>query len=131
MIGPADPPRERRLLVVEDNPFNQRIVGLMLTRLGYPHDFAASGEEALTAAASAYDLVIMDLQLPGIDGAEATRQIRCGDGPNRDIPIVGLTATAAAAEVQTCLDSGMNTVLAKPIKAEKLADTLARFLPPA
>jgi len=73
----------------------------------------------------------MGLQLPGIDGAEATRQIRHGDGPNRDIPIVGLTATAAEAEVQSCLDSGMNTVLAKPIKAEKLADTLAHFLPPA
>lgn len=127
MNGPASI-AERRLLVVEDNPFNQRIVGLMLGRLGYRHDFAASGAEALTAAATPYDLVLMDFQLPEMDGAEVTRRIRNGDGPNRSVPIIGLTAAAASDEVQACLDSGMNTVLAKPIKLEQLTATLAQFL---
>jgi CheY-like chemotaxis protein len=128
MAGEAS---ERRLLVVEDNPFNRRVVGLMLGRLGHAHDFAASGVEALAAAtARSYALVFMDFELPDIRGDEVTRKIRAGEGPNRDAPIVGLTA-AAAAEVQECLASGMNAVVTKPVTVEHIIDTLAQFLAPA
>lgn len=123
---------DRRVLLVEDNPFNQRVIGLMLGRLGYRHDIAASGDEALTAAASAtYDVVLMDFQMPGIDGAETTRRIRDGGGPNARVPIVGLTAVASEEEAKLCRDSGMNTIVSKPIKIERLAETLAQYLAPA
>lgn len=127
----SDRASERRLLVVEDNPFNRRVVGAMLGRLGHAHDFAAGGEEALAAVAGrAYALVFMDLEMPDIRGDEVTRRIRGGEGPNREVPIVGLTA-ASAAEVEVCLASGMNAVVTKPVKAEQLAEALAKFLAPA
>lgn len=122
-------PGERRILLVEDNAFNARVVGMMLGRLGYRHDLASSGTAALAATASAtYDVILMDFQMPDIDGAETTRRIRAGGGPNAGVPIVGLTAVTSESESQLCRDSGMNTVVAKPIKIEHLAETLAQFL---
>lgn len=123
------PASERRVLLVEDNPFNQRVIGLMLGRLGYHHDAATSGEQALDLAASTtYDLVLMDFQMPGIDGAETTRRIRGGEGPNARVPIVGLTAVASEEEARECRASGMNSVVNKPIKIERLSEVLASSL---
>jgi two-component system, sensor histidine kinase len=119
-----------RLLLVEDNPMNQRVVTLMTERLGYAIDVVSDGRAAIEAVSSgtSYDLILMDCHLPELDGFEATRRIRQLDGEAGWTPIVALTASAYAADRQRCLDAGMNDFLAKPITFALYASTLKRWL---
>lgn len=114
-----------RILLVEDNPVNALLARTLLRRQGCAVETAGSGQEAVDALARArYDLVLMDMRMPGMDGATATRAIRArGD----DTPIVALTANAFAEDRRACLEAGMNDHLPKPIDAEALRAALARW----
>ena len=129
--APAAPPRNARLLLVEDNPVNQRLALILLERLGHQVDTANNGDEALQALARApYDLVLMDCRMPVMDGYEATRIIRRGGNKvlDPDIPIVAMTANAMAGDRELVLEAGMNDYLAKPVNPQTLEETLQRWL---
>jgi len=127
---PPAPTGRARLLLVEDNAMNQRVVTLMTDRLGYDLDVVTDGRAAIEAVAgeTRYDLILMDCHLPELDGFEATRLIRELDGERGQTPIVALTASAYASDRQKCLDAGMNDFLAKPITFALFASTLNRWL---
>jgi CheY-like chemotaxis protein len=119
----------RRILVVEDNPVNQRITQLQLEQLGCAVEIADNGREAVRILETeSFDLVLMDCQMPEMDGYEATRAIRAGGGgrAGSDIPIVALTANAMDADLQKCRDAGMNDCLTKPVRIDGLAGMIAR-----
>ena len=127
------PARARGLtvLVVEDNPVNQRVARHLLGRFGLRADVAASGAEALSALELRdYDLVLMDVQMPEMDGLTATRQIR-RRWPGRALRIVAMTANVAPEDVEGCRSAGMDGFLGKPINVAELADELARLVPAA
>lgn len=121
-----------RILVVEDNPVNQMVAEGMLRHLGYQVDIASDGEAALQRleqASGSYDLVLMDCQMPGMDGFEATRQWRARE-TGRRLPVVALTAHALEGTVEACLAAGMDAVLTKPFRRQELADMLRQWLTP-
>jgi PAS domain S-box-containing protein len=130
-IAEAQSRRSRvRILLAEDNPVNQRVAIAVLKKIGYQADAVRQGREALAAlGARHYDLVLMDCQMPEMDGYEATREIRKLDGPTRDIPIIALTASAMESDRNECLAAGMNSHIAKPVSAGAIADVLERWLP--
>ncbi len=116
--------RSLSILVVEDNPVNQKVALHLLARFGFRADVAASGREALAALElRPYDLVFMDVQMPEMDGLEATRQIR-SRWPERPVRIVAMTANVTAADVRRCSEAGMDAFLGKPIDLKALADVL-------
>jgi signal transduction histidine kinase/CheY-like chemotaxis protein len=120
------------VLVVEDNPLNQLVAREMLMVLGMKVSVAASGEEALAHCLQKEpDLVLMDIQMPGMDGVEATRRLRAmqADGTLRPFPIVALTAHALAADRQSSLDAGMDEHLTKPMQFESLRTVLDQWRP--
>ncbi len=126
--GPLFAGREVRVLVVEDNPVNQQVAKGMLENWGITVQTAASGQEALRAVASgAFDLVLMDVQMPDLDGLEATRRIRRIQGLE-GLPVVALTAHALEEHRQQCLEAGMNDFLSKPFRAAELREVLLRWL---
>ncbi|MDR6771891.1 response regulator [Azospirillum sp. BE72] len=133
--GPAAPPDGKprvRVLVAEDNPVNQQLTLALLRRAGHSAEAVSNGEEAVEAvSARPYDLVLMDVQMPVMDGLEATRRIRRLSGPATRIPIVALTANAMQGDAAICLEAGMDDYLSKPINARKLLDTITRFAKPA
>jgi CheY-like chemotaxis protein len=121
-----------RVLVAEDHEINQRLAMRMLEKLGAAVDLARDGREAVAlAAANRYDLVFMDMQMPEMDGLEATRRIRAADGPEARLPIVAMTANAMAEDRDRCLGAGMNDFLTKPIDREAVARMLVRYMPAA
>lgn len=124
-----------RILLVEDNLINQRMMMQMLKKLGLRADAVAHGAEALNALEMThYDLVIMDVKMPIMDGLEATRQIRAHATPMRssqDIPIIAITAHAMHLDREKCLQAGMNDYLAKPITLHSLIEVLDHYLSPA
>lgn len=135
VAGPAAAPAAdhagRRILLAEDNAINQRVALAMLARLGYRADLVANGREVLVALGRApYDLVLMDCQMPELDGYETSRAIRAATGAAFDpaIPIIALTANALSGDRARCLQAGMNDYLTKPIIATELAECLARHL---
>jgi CheY-like chemotaxis protein len=118
-----------RILLAEDNLVNQRVATLILQGLGYKIELAANGamalqmvSEALTS--QAYDLVLMDVQMPEMDGLEATRRIRAGIAAAQQPQIVAMTANAMEGDRETCLEAGMDDYLSKPIKPAALAQAL-------
>ena len=118
----------RRILVAEDHPINRRVVVSQLERLGCRADAVPDGAEAVAAVTrGGYDLVLMDCQMPVMDGFEATRRIRNAVGPA--LPIVAVTADAMPADREHCLNEGMNDYLSKPVELAPLAEVLARWLP--
>ncbi len=122
---------EYRVLVVEDNLTNQYVVKGLLKQFGLTCDIANDGEEALEVLRSArFDFILMDMQMPVMDGLEATRCIRGGkSGALRsDMPIIAVTANAMEADLQRCLEAGMNDYLTKPISKIKLAEVLRHWL---
>lgn len=122
---------DARILVVEDDAVNQRVITLMLQRLGLQCQVVSDGPAALTALEAAdWDLVFMDCQLPGIDGLETTRRARLLLG-GRELPIVALTANARPEDRTACLAAGMDDFLAKPVRSDTLQTCLARWLRPA
>lgn len=129
--APAAPRYPVRVLVVEDNVTNQQVARGMLGHLGCDVDIAADGEAALEKlgqAASRYDLVFMDCQLPGMDGLETTRQWRAREKDER-LPIIALTAHAFEGVTEACLAAGMDAVLSKPFRRAALAEVLRQWLP--
>ena len=121
------------VLVVEDNTVNQKIVLRMLSKLGYRADVAGNGNEAIAAVHRVpYDAVLMDCQMPEMDGFEATSRIRKNEaGAPRHTPIIAMTAHALKGDRERCLKSGMDDYLAKPVKLEALKEILERCLSPA
>jgi len=121
-----------RILVVEDNAINQKVAQGLLKKFGVNVDLAANGEEALTSLETLpFDLVLMDCQMPVMDGYEATQKIRHPDSKvlNRDIPIVAMTANTMEGDREKCLAVGMNDFIAKPINPNKVQEALHRWLP--
>lgn len=117
------------ILLVEDNEVNQKVALRMLENFGLNIDLAADGIEALALCRQhQYDLVFMDLQMPNMDGYEATKAIRNEIGLNQDTPIIALTANAFYDVKGNCIEAGMSDFLAKPYKKEYLKDLLAKWL---
>ena len=125
------PSTSARILVAEDNAVNQRSVLAMLEKLGHEARLVADGAAALAALAEdRFDLVLMDCQMPRMDGFEAARRVRAGEGgDNADVPIVALTASTPDGELARFAAAGMDDYLAKPIDPARLAAVLARWLP--
>jgi signal transduction histidine kinase/DNA-binding response OmpR family regulator len=118
-----------RLLLVEDNPSNQIVAGTMLRQMGHEVEIANNGAQALEVLGRhSYDAVLMDCQMPELDGYETTRRIRRGAVPGADprVPIIGLTAYAMADSRQKCLESGMDDCLTKPVRIVGLREILIR-----
>ncbi|MEA2608219.1 MAG: hypothetical protein QOJ75_462, partial [Chloroflexota bacterium] len=114
-----------RILLAEDNPVNQKLARRLLERMGYLVDLAENGLEAIESLdRTDYDLVLMDVQMPELDGLDATRRIRAR-WPERPVRIVAMTANAMEGDRETCLAAGMDDYLSKPIRPEELAAVLA------
>jgi CheY-like chemotaxis protein len=114
-----------RILMAEDNAVNQKVAQHMLSRLGYRADIAGNGEEVLQALQrQPYDVILMDVQMPEMDGLEATRRIHAQWSPERRPYIVAMTAHALIGDAEKCLVAGMNDYISKPIQLEKLIAAL-------
>jgi len=125
------PPSLGAVLVAEDNVVNQMVARGVLEGLGYTVEFAQDGLEAVAAVAATpghFAAVLMDCQMPQLDGYEATRVIRQLEQPNVRVPIVAMTASTVAGERERCLDAGMDDFLVKPVDFELLESTLARWV---
>ncbi len=110
-------PGSLRVLVVEDNPVNQRVAVLILERHGHRVEVAGDGREALALLElGRFDVVLMDLQMPVMDGFEATRAIRLREPADRHLPVIALTANALASDQRRCLEIGFDDFLTKPIR---------------
>jgi signal transduction histidine kinase len=124
---PLDLARGLRVLVAEDDMVNQMVVRAVLEQLGHGCDLVASGEEVVAQVQrGGYDLVLMDIQMPGMDGVEAARAIRALRGPLAQIPIVALTANAMIEDRASYLAAGMDDYVSKPVSAKRLAQALTR-----
>ena len=132
MIQPSvEPPGKGWILVVEDNPVNQLVATGLLAALGYTTDTADDGLAAIEAARDGgFDAILMDVQMPHMDGYTATRHIRAHETGRRQ-PIIAMTAAAVAGERERCLEAGMDDFLTKPVDAARLAETLKRWLAPS
>ncbi len=120
-----------RILLAEDNAISQEVLSLLLARLGLAVDVASNGEEAVRLVqANSYRLVLMDCDMPKLDGVAATRQIRAGETGGRRVPIVALTAYASDDSRARCLANGMDDFLGKPFSEENLAATIERWILP-
>jgi CheY-like chemotaxis protein len=121
------------ILLVEDNTVNQKVATRLLERLGYRADTVGNGLEGLVAiSARHYDLILMDVQMPEMDGFEATRAIRHRLPPERQPIIIAVTANALKGDRKRCLDAGMNDYISKPIKLDEIRDAIRRqFSSPA
>jgi signal transduction histidine kinase/DNA-binding response OmpR family regulator len=129
---PATPPLGGlRILLVDDNPFNQKVATLKLTKHGHAVDVTGSGREALAALArQAYDLVFMDMQMPDMDGLEATAALRRQEqGSGRHVPVLAMTADARGDIRERCLAAGMDGYVAKPIQDSELWQEIERVVP--
>ena len=123
--NPAETPI--RILMAEDNVINQRVGKLILQRAGLDIDLVSDGSEAVDAhRANPYDLILMDCQMPTMDGFEASRRIR--DLPQKQPIIVAVTANALVGERERCLSAGMDDYLSKPFQAEQLVDVVSRWV---
>ena len=121
-----------RVLVVEDNRANQQVAIGMLERLGCTTEVVATGMEAVESISRLdWDLVLMDCQMPEMDGFEATRKIRSLEGERRHVPIIAMTANVQKGDSERCLAAGMDGYLPKPLKIATLSETLSKWLPVA
>jgi two-component system, sensor histidine kinase and response regulator len=129
----SEVPRPLRVLLAEDSFVNQKLAVGLLEKHGHTVDVVTDGRAALAAvAAHAYDLVLMDIQMPEMDGLEATRAIRAREAEQGGhLPIVAMTAHAMKGDRERCLEAGMDSYVAKPIRASELFSTIARVLPAA
>jgi CheY-like chemotaxis protein len=119
-----------RILLVEDNEMNRDMLSRRLTRRGFEVDIAVDGREGVEqATAGGYDLVLMDMSLPEIDGWEATRQLRANAG-TESLPIIALTAHAMSGDREKALEAGCNDYDTKPIELTRLLSKIEALLPP-
>ncbi|MEX0868673.1 MAG: response regulator, partial [Nitriliruptoraceae bacterium] len=116
------------VLVADDNPANQQVAAAMLRKIGYRADVVADGAEAVAAVASVpYGAVLMDVQMPQLDGLAATAEIRQLDAGRGQVPIIAMTAGAMTGERERCLAAGMDDYIAKPVDLDRLAAVLKRW----
>jgi CheY-like chemotaxis protein len=118
-----------RLLLAEYNPVNLKLATLILTKAGYTVTSARNGEETVDTFISApddFDLILMDVQMPKMDGLEATRELR--NRGCKDIPIVAMTANAMKGDREICIDAGMNDYITKPIKREIVFQIIEKWV---
>jgi len=128
LIDNKPPSLPLRILLVEDNETNQKLARLLLERMGYRADIAGNGLEAIEALhRQPYDVVLMDMQMPEMDGIEATRRIRSQFSPQAQPRIIAMTANALQEDRERCLKAGMNDYLCKPIRVEDLSAALQRY----
>lgn len=131
-VQDANPAGTVRILLVEDNRINQLVGMRFLEQLGFQADLANNGEVALRALEQRpYDLVLLDIEMPVLDGHETVRQLRGNgaNGANRTIPVIAMTAHARQEDLDRCIESGMQDSITKPLRLESLAEVLARWLP--
>jgi two-component system sensor histidine kinase/response regulator len=118
----------RRILVVDDEPVNREVAKMLIEDTGLSVDTAENGEQAVALAqANAYAAILMDMQMPKLDGLAATRQIRTLPGLGR-VPVIAMTANAFAEDKARCIDAGMDDFLAKPFDPDTLFAVLLRWL---
>jgi CheY-like chemotaxis protein len=128
----GDPPQGssgRRVLLAEDNLINQKVAVAMLTNAGYVVDSVLNGNEAVRANADGrYDAILMDCQMPELNGYEATAAIRAQEGPARHTPIIALTAGARSEDRDRCIAAGMDDYLSKPMSKDALLSMVGRLV---
>jgi len=126
--APGNQPRPEPILVVEDNPVNQKVLAALLRKRGYEVDVANDGAQAIQLVAEKkYGLILMDLQMPVLDGLEAARLIRSFEDCPQP-PIIAITAYTLNNEKQKCLEAGMNGYLPKPVDTDTLFDCVEKCL---
>lgn len=125
------PVRHGRVLVVDDNPVNRRVASLILKRAGYPVDVVEDGQIAVERilASDPYDLILMDVHMPRLNGFEATAKIRAMDDTRAQVPIVAMTASAMSGDAENCMQSGMDGYVSKPVKADALVAVVESWIP--
>ena len=132
--------RPLRVLIAEDNPVNRELAAALMTALGHQFETATNGHAVLAAVEkSDFDVVLMDIQMPGLDGLEASREIRRREqaraekegSPTRHLPIIALTAHAMKGDREDCIAAGMDDYVAKPIRRKELVAALDRLCPPS
>lgn len=117
-----------KILLVEDTPVNQKVASLMLKKLGYTIEIANNGIEALACISSnTYDIILMDVQMPELDGIETTISIRKQGTNIRQPWIIAMTASALAEDRDTCLKAGMNDYISKPVRSEIIVEAFQRY----
>jgi hypothetical protein len=126
-LGP--PASEQLILVADDDPINQIVAASMLEKIGYQTDIVSDGREAVAATEQAtYAAVLMDCQMPGMDGYDATREIRRRENGNTRLPIIALTAYKLPGDREKCLAAGMDDYLNKPVTPTVLHEALRRHI---
>ena len=131
-LAPAsiDEAGDLHILVAEDNDILRSLISKLLTKMGHHADLVCNGQEAVAAAREkSYDLVLLDMQMPVMDGISAAKAIRSSTGPERDVPIIALTANALVGQRESCLAAGMNSFLTKPIQPDALRSTILKWRP--
>ncbi len=126
------PPINLKILLAEDNPINQKVATRVLSHLGYQADVVTNGREAIAAIANKfYDLILMDIQMPEMDGLMATQHIRQQEKINQSAPIaiIAMTANATYEDRELCHKAGMDDYLTKPIQIDKLKAILQTYSP--
>ena len=120
------------ILIAEDNVTAQQVAKRLVARLGYQVDVVPSGLQALDAMSRThYSLVLMDCQMPRMNGYEAAAEIRKREGASRHTPIIAMTAGSAPGELENCMTAGMDDYIEKPVQLRELAAALERWTPPA
>lgn len=123
--------RALHILLAEDNEINQKVAVALLKKSGHTVQVAQNGYEAVLAVKSqSFDVILMDMHMPEMDGLAATRAIRCLPAPASTLPIVALTAAGSLSDIQTCMDAGMNYFLVKPFRMERLGSILQELSGP-
>jgi CheY-like chemotaxis protein len=116
-----------RVLLVEDNPINQRVAAKLLERIGVHPDLASNGHEALAALRQKdYDVVLMDVQMPVLDGLSTTKALRAGEPAGSHVQVIAMTAHAMPGDREQCLLAGMDDYIAKPVRLEELSEAVAK-----
>jgi len=117
------------ILIVEDDFANQQVASLFVKKFGYLSEVAENGEIAVEKAmAMPFDLILMDCQMPIMDGFEATKKIRNHQGPNQNTPIIALTANIVNGIAKECTDIGMNDLLNKPVSMNTMREMIEKWL---